>query len=67
MPKEYKNMYMTVICNDCLHQSKVKFHILGGKCDQCKSYNTTQAAGGLEKAGNGSKVDSDEEQENELS
>ncbi len=49
MPDEYKNHYMTVLCNDCLHKSEVKFHIVGGKCEKCKSYNTTQLGGLVEK------------------
>lgn len=50
MPGEYKNHYMTVLCNDCLHKSEVKFHIVGGKCEKCKSYNTTQLGGLVEKS-----------------
>ena len=42
MPEEYKDTMMMVMCNDCHKYSKVKFHILGGKCDSCKSYNTTR-------------------------
>jgi hypothetical protein len=49
MPEEYKNHYMTVLCNDCLHKSEVKFHVMGGKCEECKSYNTTQLGGLVEK------------------
>ena len=30
------------MCNDCLELSEVPFHILGGKCDDCRSYNTTR-------------------------
>lgn len=36
---------MTVLCNDCLEKSEVKFHVMGGKCSNCKSYNTTQVGG----------------------
>ena len=42
MPEEYKDTMMIVMCNDCHKYSKVKFHIMGGKCDSCKSYNTTR-------------------------
>lgn len=42
MPEEYKNKLMTVQCNDCLQKSNVPFHIFGGKCKKCKSYNTTR-------------------------
>ena len=40
---------MTVLCNDCLKKSEVKFHIVGGKCTHCRSYNTTQIGGLVEK------------------
>ena len=42
MPTEYKDTKMIVMCNDCLEKSKVPFHVLGGKCRKCKSYNTTR-------------------------
>ena len=42
MPAEYKDTKMIVMCNDCLERSKVPFHVLGGKCRKCKSYNTTR-------------------------
>ena len=42
MPLEYKDTKMIVMCNDCLEKSKVPFHVLGGKCRKCKSYNTTR-------------------------
>ena len=42
MPEEYKNTKMMILCNDCLAQSKVPFHILPGKCKSCRSYNTTR-------------------------
>eukprot|EP00347_Sterkiella_histriomuscorum_P014153 403361959 len=42
MPEEYKNIDVTISCNDCNTQSQVKFHIVGHKCQQCASYNTSQ-------------------------
>lgn len=42
MPLEYRDTKMVVMCNDCHTKSKVKFHIVGGKCKKCKSYNTTR-------------------------
>ena len=42
MPDEYKDKLMTVQCNDCLVKSNVPFHIMGGKCKDCRSYNTTR-------------------------
>jgi Zn finger protein HypA/HybF involved in hydrogenase expression len=42
MPLEYRDTKMVVMCNDCQHKSKVKFHIVGGKCRKCRSYNTTR-------------------------
>ena len=42
MPEEYKNKKMVVQCNDCQVKSCVPFHIVGGKCRSCRSYNTTR-------------------------
>jgi RING finger and CHY zinc finger domain-containing protein 1 len=42
MPLEYRHFEMKIICNDCLQYSRVKFHIVGGKCSNCRSYNTTR-------------------------
>jgi RING finger and CHY zinc finger domain-containing protein 1 len=42
MPTEYRDKKMAVQCNDCLQKSAVPFHIMGGKCNECKSYNTTR-------------------------
>ena len=42
MPEEYRDKLMTVQCNDCLAKSNVPFHIIGGKCKQCRSHNTTR-------------------------
>ena len=42
MPEEYRNKLMTVACNDCLAKSQVPFHIVGGKCRECGTYNTTR-------------------------
>lgn len=42
MPEEYKDTKMTVLCNDCLKESIVPFHIAGAKCKKCGSYNTTR-------------------------
>ena len=33
---------MIVMCNDCISKSSVPFHIEGGKCTICRSYNTTR-------------------------
>jgi RING finger/CHY zinc finger protein 1 len=40
MPHEYKDVKMKILCNDCLKKSEVCFHVIGGKCFDCKSYNT---------------------------
>ena len=32
MPTEYKDKKMIILCNDCLAESSVPFHIGGGKC-----------------------------------
>ncbi len=42
MPEDYKNKLMTVLCNDCLTRSNIPYHIYGGKCKACNSYNTTR-------------------------
>jgi hypothetical protein len=47
MPTEYANKYMKVQCNDCLHKCMVPFHIMGGKCKKCRSYNTARMEGEL--------------------
>ena len=47
MPLEYRSKLMTVLCNDCLKKSDVPFHIQGGKCKECRSYNTTRVDDGL--------------------
>ena len=33
---------MTILCNECLSENIVPFHIAGGKCKKCGSYNTTR-------------------------
>jgi RING finger/CHY zinc finger protein 1 len=47
MPVEYQDQLMTVQCNDCLNKCNVPFHIAGGKCTKCRSYNTTRVGEGL--------------------
>lgn len=42
MPKEYRDMKMKILCNDCLEKCVVPFHILGAKCSKCQSYNTSR-------------------------
>lgn len=42
MPEEFKDLEMSIMCNDCLKKSNVKFHIMPGKCSECNSYNTTR-------------------------
>jgi len=44
MPEEYKDKKMNILCNDCLHKCEVAYHIYGGKCKKCGSYNTTRIA-----------------------
>ncbi|XP_066484236.1 RING finger and CHY zinc finger domain-containing protein 1 isoform X1 [Tiliqua scincoides] len=45
MPAEYQNMTVEILCSDCTSRSRVQFHILGMKCQNCDSYNTTQDGG----------------------
>lgn len=42
MPPEYRNVLVTVHCNDCYQDSILKYHVLGFKCKKCGSYNTTK-------------------------
>lgn len=42
MPRELRDTKMNIMCNDCLAKTQVPFHILGGKCSVCNSYNTTR-------------------------
>ena len=43
MPPEYKDVKILLLCNDCGSMSEVPFHIMGGKCSDCGSYNTARA------------------------
>lgn len=40
IPEEYKDIDVSIMCNDCHNKSTVKFHIVGYKCESCSSYNT---------------------------
>ncbi|XP_068758030.1 RING finger and CHY zinc finger domain-containing protein 1-like [Montipora capricornis] len=42
MPEEYNNFYVKIICRDCNKESKVRFHVVGLKCAECGSYNTSR-------------------------
>lgn len=42
MPMPYGAWQSIIKCNDCFGKSKVRYHILGLKCEICKSYNTNQ-------------------------
>jgi hypothetical protein len=53
MPREYQNMACAVQCRDCLKEGLGKFHILGVKCEDCGSYNTTRVKGPLLRRGRG--------------
>ena len=59
MPSEFRNARMNIHCNDCSQKSVVPFHVLGGKCVQCRSYNTMRAEGTI------TYVDSSEEDESQ--
>lgn len=41
MPAEYSNLYREVLCKDCSKSSKAGFHVVGMKCGECGSYNTS--------------------------
>ena len=40
MPPEYRDMVVTILCNDCNKRSTARFHVVGHKCGECGSYNT---------------------------
>jgi hypothetical protein len=40
MPPEYNDFWSICLCNDCEKKSKVKYHFLYHKCQECGSYNT---------------------------
>ncbi|PWA94064.1 CHY-type/CTCHY-type/RING-type Zinc finger protein [Artemisia annua] len=46
MPRTFKDKMVWILCNDCEKISNVQFHIIGHKCEKCKSYNTRQIRGG---------------------
>lgn len=42
MPEEYNNFYVKILCRDCHKESRVRFHVVGLKCMECGSYNTSR-------------------------
>ncbi|KAH3676045.1 hypothetical protein WICMUC_002341 [Wickerhamomyces mucosus] len=42
LPQPYCHWTCIVKCNDCNAKSSSPYHVLGLKCDNCKSYNTVQ-------------------------
>ena len=40
MPEVYRNWKVAILCNDCNRPSQVLFHVLGLRCQFCRSYNT---------------------------
>lgn len=42
LPHPYCQWTCVVSCNDCNAKSSCAYHVLGLKCDNCKSYNTVQ-------------------------
>lgn len=42
LPQPYCNWICFVSCNDCKARSTCRYHILGLRCGNCYSYNTTQ-------------------------
>jgi len=45
MPAEFKEMRMTVSCNDCQFKSRGPFHVMKVKCQKCFSWNTSEIQG----------------------
>lgn len=57
LPTPYNRWRCLITCNDCSAKDNVPFHFLGLKCENCKSYNTSQVRilrpeDGLDDAGN---------------
>ncbi|KAL4388063.1 hypothetical protein GQ457_09G023110 [Hibiscus cannabinus] len=44
MPEDYRYKKVWILCNDCNDTTEVYFHIIGQKCNHCKSYNTRTIA-----------------------
>lgn len=42
LPEPYCQWTCIIQCNDCNAKSSCSYHVLGLKCDNCKSYNTFQ-------------------------
>lgn len=42
LPAPYDKWRCLITCNDCSAKDNVPFHFLGLKCENCKSYNTSQ-------------------------
>jgi len=47
MPAEYAGLYRKILCKDCNKHCYAEFHIVGMKCKECGSYNTTPDKGPL--------------------
>ncbi|KAF0305409.1 RING finger and CHY zinc finger domain-containing protein 1 [Amphibalanus amphitrite] len=43
VPAEYRHTYINVLCCDCHSTGPTKYHIIGLKCRECGSYNTSPA------------------------
>jgi len=41
MPAAYQELYRKVLCKDCSRTSDALFHVVGMKCVECGSYNTS--------------------------
>lgn len=57
LPAPYDKWRCLITCNDCSAKDNVPFHFLGLKCENCKSYNTSQVRilrpeDGVDDAGN---------------
>jgi Zinc-ribbon len=40
MPPEYENHFSDIVCYDCSHKSRAKYHFVYHKCEDCGGYNT---------------------------
>jgi len=41
MPREYADLYREILCRDCNKTTTSLFHVVGMKCRDCGSYNTS--------------------------
>jgi len=53
MPSMYRDLFRKVLCKDCSKTSHSSFHVIGMKCAECGSYNTSDEGPFTRKTENG--------------